>query len=273
MVQTQACKPSNSALFPNMKPSMKPDTEQSTGPSYLTIGLRQLLEAAKCYRESFVWLRVAARSFRYSAQNHCRLAAMGLAARISALRRSPASNSRAAESCQNGNAAPASASSRITCGECIIPRYFSWVQFFKVQNRLMQLVDFHDRFRYFSHVLLLGERDSLGRCGVRLAPRSNRNGKTGDVVGETPTTAVETTALPTKRSSGLDGVSAHRERRLVPTRGSIRASSISTIVLDFSSVKPAQKWRCKLPRPIHSRSPKNHKLTRRPSLIKYTAAL
>jgi hypothetical protein len=37
----------------------------------------------------------------------------------------------------------------------------------------------------------------LGRCGVRLAPRSGRNGKCRHVVGETPTTATGTTALPT----------------------------------------------------------------------------
>jgi hypothetical protein len=59
----------------------------------------------------------------------------------------------------------------------------------------------------------LGERDqpakraalmlfrSLGRCGVRLAPRSDRQGKTGDVFGETPNMAVGTTALPKHQNS------------------------------------------------------------------------
>jgi len=43
---------------------------------------------------------------------------------------------------------------------------------------------------------MFGERDRLGRRAVRLAPRSCRKAKNRDVFGETPTTAVETTALP-----------------------------------------------------------------------------
>ncbi len=56
---------------------------------------------------------------------------------------------------------------------------------------LMQVVDFHDSFTYFSHGLTLGERDRLaapkrsnvrpGRRWVRLTPRFGRKGKTGDI--------------------------------------------------------------------------------------------
>jgi len=55
---------------------------------------------------------------------------------------------------------------------------------------------------------------SLGRRGVRLAPRFGRKRKNGDVFGETPNTAVETTALPTNR------ISEH-SRRLACIRGFI----------------------------------------------------
>jgi hypothetical protein len=48
---------------------------------------------------------------------------------------------------------------------------------------------------------MLGERDRPGRCGARLAPRSCWKETTGDVFGETPNTAVETTDLPTDRIS------------------------------------------------------------------------
>jgi hypothetical protein len=64
-----------------------------------------------------------------------------------------------------------------------------------------QVVDFPDICRYFLHVLMLGERDRPGRCGVRFAPRSCRKAKKMDVFGETPNKAVETTALPTCRIS------------------------------------------------------------------------
>src|ERR1700722_223530 len=76
------------------------------------------------------------------------------------------------------------------------------LQFLMFQNSLMQVVDFHDSFTYFSHVLMLGERDQpgkraslmlfrpLGRRGVRLASCSGRKGRTRDVFGETPNTAV-----------------------------------------------------------------------------------
>ncbi len=85
----------------------------------------------------------------------------------------------------------------------------------------------------------LWERDRLGRCGVRLAPRFGRKGKTGDVVGETPTTAVERseqhksvplrglTALPMNRI-------AEYSRLLASIRGSMRNSLISMIVSDSS---------------------------------------
>ena len=87
------------------------------------------------------------------------------------------------------------------------------LQFLMFQNSLMQVVDFHDSFTYFSHVLMLGERDQpgkraslmlfrpLGRRGVRLASCSGRKGRTRDVFGETPNTAVGTTALPTNQHS------------------------------------------------------------------------
>jgi hypothetical protein len=59
----------------------------------------------------------------------------------------------------------------------------------------------------------LGERDRLGGCGVRLAPRFDRKGKPEDVFGETPYRAVETTALPMNPFSG-------RSRRFAPIGGS-----------------------------------------------------
>jgi hypothetical protein len=45
------------------------------------------------------------------------------------------------------------------------------------------------------------ERDRPGRCGARLATRSERKDGDRDVFGETPNTAVETTALPTHQIS------------------------------------------------------------------------
>ncbi len=76
-----------------------------------------------------------------------------------------------------------------------------------------QVVDFRLFSRFFLHVLMLGERDRPGRSGVRLAPRFAGKGKTEDVFGETPNTAVERseqhksgplcglTALPTTQIS------------------------------------------------------------------------
>jgi hypothetical protein len=66
---------------------------------------------------------------------------------------------------------------------------------------LTQVVDFPDICRYFLHVLMLGERNRPGRCGVRFAPRPDEYIKTRHVVGEPPTTAVGTTALPSDRIS------------------------------------------------------------------------
>jgi len=66
-----------------------------------------------------------------------------------------------------------------------------------------QVVDFHDFSRFFMHVLMSGERDRPGRRGVRPARRSGRKQTNRDVVGETPTTAVETTALPRNGFQGM----------------------------------------------------------------------
>jgi hypothetical protein len=66
---------------------------------------------------------------------------------------------------------------------------------------LLQVVDFPDISGYFLRALVLGERDRLGRCGSCLATRSGRNETNRDVVGEPPTTAVGTTALPSDRIS------------------------------------------------------------------------
>jgi len=76
----------------------------------------------------------------------------------------------------------------------------------------------------------LGERDRLGRSGVRLAPRSGLEETTRDVFGETPNTATETVALPTHRIS--------KDSRLFASiRGSMRKSFICRIgltqVVDF----------------------------------------
>ena len=57
---------------------------------------------------------------------------------------------------------------------------------------------------------------SLGRCGVRLAPRSDRQGKTRDVFGETPNKAVGTVALP------LNQISEH-SRLFASIRGFINS--------------------------------------------------
>jgi hypothetical protein len=57
----------------------------------------------------------------------------------------------------------------------------------------------------------------LGRCGVRLAPRSGKRGTIGDVFGETPNTAVGATALPTDRISKYS-------RLFESIRGSMRPS-------------------------------------------------
>jgi hypothetical protein len=115
-----------------------------------------------------------------------------------------------------------------------------------------QVVDFHDSFRYFSYVLMLGERDrlaapkrsdrGLGRRGMRLAPRFGGKEINRDVFGETPNTAVETTALPMNQNS--------------------KYSRLFEFIRGFM---PDTAMR--------SRFLENHKLTRRPSLIKYTAAL
>ena len=110
------------------------------------------------------------------------------------------------------------------------------------RTSLMQVVDFHDISRYFSHVLMFGERDRPGRCGVRPAPRSGGKENTRDVFGETPNTAVETTALPT------DLISEH-SRLFASIRGykriALRKSLISTIVSDSSNGARA-KLGCKL---------------------------
>ncbi len=117
------------------------------------------------------------------------------------------------------------------------------LQFLMFQNSLMQVVDFHDSFTYFSHVLTLGERDPspeswaslmlfrpLGRRGVRLASCSGRKGRTRDVFGETPNTAVGTTALPTNQHS-------KHSRLFESIRGCTRNSLIFRIgltqVVDF----------------------------------------
>jgi hypothetical protein len=97
---------------------------------------------------------------------------------------------------------------------------------------LTQVVDFHDICRYFQHVLMPGERDRPGRCGVRLAPRSDRKAKTRDVFGETPTTAVERSEQ--HKSGPLSGLTAlptnwisEYSRRFVFIRGSM-GNSLNT---------------------------------------------
>jgi hypothetical protein len=98
----------------------------------------------------------------------------------------------------------------------------------KAEGRVVertQVVDFPDISAYFPWFLVLGERDRPGRCGVRLAPRSDRKRKTRDLVGETPTKAVETTALPRNRVQ-------ENSCPLAFTGDSKRKSLISRIVSD-----------------------------------------
>jgi hypothetical protein len=76
----------------------------------------------------------------------------------------------------------------------------------------------------------LWERDRLGRRGARLATRPGKQDRDRDVFGETPNTAVETTALPADRISGY-------WRRLACIGGSAlnsRKSLISMKVLNIS---------------------------------------
>ena len=88
-------------------------------------------------------------------------------------------------------------------------------------------------------VAVLGERDRPGCCEVRLAPRSGRKGKTGDVLGETPTTAVETTAL-------LRNWISEHSRPLASIRGSMRNSLIFwtglTQLVDFHNSSRFFSW-------------------------------
>ena len=77
------------------------------------------------------------------------------------------------------------------------------------------------------------ERDRLGRRGARLATRSGKRAKDGDVFGGTPNTAVETTALPMERISEYS-------RLLAFICGSMRNSLIFRIdltqVVDFHDI-------------------------------------
>jgi hypothetical protein len=85
----------------------------------------------------------------------------------------------------------------------------------------------------------LGERDRPGRCGARLAPRSEKKREERDVFGGTPNTAVDpsplrfdatrTTALPTNR------ISKH-SRLFESMRVSMRKSLISRIALRKSLI-------------------------------------
>src|SRR5580658_6433929 len=59
-----------------------------------------------------------------------------------------------------------------------------------------QAVHFGGFSGFFLQVSMLGEHDRLGRRGVRLAPRPERNETNWDVFGETPNPATETVALP-----------------------------------------------------------------------------
>jgi hypothetical protein len=119
------------------------------------------------------------------------------------------------------------------------------LQFLMFQNSLMQVVDFHDSFTYFSHVLTLGERDQpgkraslmlfrpLGRRGVRLASCSGRKGRTRDVFGETPNTAVGQSKQ--HKSGPLSGLTALPMNRI--SKHSRLFESIRGSILPFSKVR------------------------------------
>ena len=88
-------------------------------------------------------------------------------------------------------------------------------------------------------VPVLGERDRPGRCEVRLAPRFGRKEKTGDLLGETTTTAVEMTSL-------LRNWISEHSRPLASIRGSMRNSLIFwtglTQVVDFHHFSGFFSW-------------------------------
>jgi len=83
------------------------------------------------------------------------------------------------------------------------------------------------------------ERDRPGRCGVRLAPGSEKKVEERDVFGGTPNTAVETTALPMNR------ISKH-SRLLASIGGSVRNSLICKLglmqVVDFHDISGYFSW-------------------------------